>query len=147
MFIGRRPGTAPVRLRDETTAGGPRRQRADRMLAGVLLAGQLVLCLSLFGPQPAGWMWVGGRMQYLTGYVTAGIATIMIGMVATLMLTLAGAKRLDHAWKLVRRAGGHRQQKGALEWIFAIAVGISVVVFSFWFFIIAGPGPTLAPSS
>lgn len=147
LFIGRRPGTAPPRMREKAAAAGPRRQRADRMLAAVLLLGQLVLCLSLFGPQPAAWMWVGGRVQYLTGYVTAGIATIMIGMVTTLMLTLAGAKRLDHAWKLVRRAGGYRQEKGALEVIFAITVGLVVVGFSFWFFIIAGPGPTLAPTN
>lgn len=147
LFIGRRPGTGPMRMRKGARLAGPGRQRADRAFAAVLLAGQLVLCLSLFGPQPAGWMWLGGRMQYWTGFVTAGISTIMIGCVASLMITLALAKRLDHAWKLVRRAGGHVQDRGALERIFAISVGIAVVAFSFWFFIIAGPGPTLAPTN
>jgi hypothetical protein len=60
---------------------------------------------------------------------------------------MALAKRVDHAWKLVRRAAGHRQERGALERIFASSVGIALVVFAFWFFVIQGPGPTLAPGS
>jgi hypothetical protein len=55
------------------------------------------------------------------------------------------AKRLDHAWKLVRRAAGHEQQRGALERIFVLSVGIAVVCFSIWFFLIHGPGSQLVP--
>ena len=33
-----------------------------------------MLCLSLFGPQPLAWLWIGSQVDYLTGYVTAGIA-------------------------------------------------------------------------
>lgn len=145
LFIGRRPGTAPVRYRDvEPTS--ERRRRADSALAHALLAVELVLCLSLFGPQPLAWLWIGSQVDYQTGYVTAGIATIMLGCLASLMLTMAGAKRVDHAWKLVRRAAGHRQEGGALERIFAMSVGVTLVLFSVWFFVIQGPGPSLAPS-
>ena len=124
-----------------------RRRRADRGLAAGILALETVLCVSLFGPQPAAWLWIGSQVEYLTGYVTLGFATIIVGCMASLMLTLAAAKRLDHAWKLTRRAGGHRQERGALEWIFAASVGIALVVFGFWFLIIQGPAPTLAPST
>jgi fumarate reductase subunit D len=146
LFIGRRPGTAPVRYRDvEPTS--ERRKRADGLLAHALLAVELVLCLSLFGPQPLGWLWIGSQVEYITGYVTAGIGTIMIGCLASLMLTMALAKQVDHAWKLVRRAAGHRQERGALERIFAGSVGVALVVFAAWFFVIHGPGPTLAPGT
>jgi hypothetical protein len=144
LFIGRRPGTAPVRY-NEVEPASERRRVADNVLAHALLAVELVLCLSLFGPQPLGWLWVGSQVDYLTGYVTAGIATIMLGCLASLMLTMAGAKRVDHAWKLVRRAAGHRQERGALERIFAASVAVAVVVFMAWFLIIEGPGPSLAP--
>jgi hypothetical protein len=144
LFIGRRPGTGPVRYRDVEPAS-ERRQRADRWLAHGLLAVELLLCLSLFGPQPVFWLWVGSQVDYLTGYVTAGISTVMIGCLASLMLTMAAGKRVDHAWKLVRRAAGHRQERGALERIFAMSVGVAAVVFTFWFLIIQGPGPTFAP--
>jgi hypothetical protein len=145
LFIGRRPGTAPVRYRETPAVGSRTRQRFDRLLAWVLLAIELVLCLSLFGPQPAGWMWVGSQVEYQTGYVTAGISTIMIGSLTSLFLTMVVAKRVDHAWKLVRRAGGHRQERGAIEVIFAISVGIAVIAFGIWFLIIEGPGSQVFP--
>ena len=124
-----------------------RRRRVDGLLAHALLAVELLLCLTLFGPQPLGWLWVGSQVDYLTGYVTAGIGTILIGCLASLMLTMALGKRVDHAWKLVRRAAGHRQERGALERIFAASVGIALVVFTVWFFVIQGPGPSLAPNT
>jgi hypothetical protein len=144
LFIGRRPGTGPVRYRDVEPAS-ERRRRYDSWLAHGLLALELALCLSLFGPQPLAWLWVGSQVDYLTGYVTAGISTVMLGCLASLMLTMAAAKRVDHAWKLVRRAAGHRQEQGALERIFAMSVGVAAVAFTFWFLIIQGPGPTFAP--
>jgi hypothetical protein len=146
LFIGRRPGTAPVRYRS-VEPSSERRRRVDGLLAHALLAVELLLCLTLFGPQPLGWLWIGSQVDYLTGYVTAGIGTILIGCLASLMLTMALAKRVDHAWKLVRRAAGHRQERGALERIFAASVGIALVVFAIWFFVIQGPGPSLAPTT
>ena len=145
LFIGRRPGTAPVRYRAAEPTS-ERRRRADALLAHALLAVELVLRLSLFGPQPLGWFWIGSQVDYLTGYVTAGIGTILLGCLASLMLTMALAKRVDHAWKLVRRAAGHRQEQGALERIFAASVGVAIVLFAVWFFVLEGPGPSLAPS-
>jgi hypothetical protein len=144
LFIGRRPGTGPVRYRD-VKPSSERRRQYDRLLAHALLAVELLLCMSLFGPQPLGWLWIGSQVDYLTGYVTAGISTVMLGCLASLMLTMAGAKRVDHAWKLVRRAAGHRQEQGALERIFAMSVGVAGVAFLFWFLIIQGPAPTFAP--
>jgi hypothetical protein len=144
LFIGRRPGTGPVRYR-EVEPASEGRQRADRLFAHALLALEVALCLSLFGPQPVAWLWIGSQVDYLTGYVTAGITVVMLGCLASLMLTMAAGKRVDHAWKLVRRAAGHRQERGALERIFAMCVGVAAVAFTFWFLIIQGPGPTFAP--
>jgi fumarate reductase subunit D len=145
LFIGRRPGTAPIRFREGAQPGGARRQRFDRLLAWALLAIELTLCLSLLGPQPLGWMWVGSQVEYLTGYVTAAISTIMVGCLVSLFLTMVAAKRVDHAWKLVRRAAGHHQERGALERIFVTSVAIVAVAFSFWLIVIRGPGSGVVP--
>jgi hypothetical protein len=126
---------------------GDLRGRLDGALAWLLLALELVLCLSLLGPQPLGWMWVGSQVEYQTGAVTAGITTIMLGTLASLLLTMVLAKRVDYWWKLTRRAGGHHQERGALERIFVLAIGIALVVSAIWFFIVQGPGPSLAPTN
>jgi hypothetical protein len=147
LFIGRRPGTAPVRYRGTPVTAGGARRSIDWLLSALLLFVEGLLCLSLWGPQPIGWMWVGSQVDYATGSLFFGIVTAFVGMVATLFITVALARRVDHAWKLVRRAAGYEQKNGALERIFIITAGIAVVGFAFWFLIIAGPGPQLAPSS
>jgi hypothetical protein len=147
LFIGRRPGTAPARFRTRPTRTGEPRQRADGLLAAAILVLEALLCLTLFGPQPAGWLWVGSQVQYLTGFVTAGITTIMLGCIASLFLTMGLAKRLDHSWKLVRRAAGYPQERGALERIFAVSVVVAAIGFSIWFFLIHGPGSSVFPEN
>jgi hypothetical protein len=145
LFIGRRPGTAPLRYRAKPVDAGPARRSADRLLAGLILVLETLVCLTLWGPQPVGWLWVASQIEYQTGSIELAIVTAFAGMIATLFVTLAVAKRLDHAWKLVRRAGGHEQKQGALERIFVISIVIAVSAFAIWFFLIEGPQPTLAP--
>jgi predicted signal transduction protein with EAL and GGDEF domain len=116
------------------------------VLAYALLTIETLLLVSLWGPQPIGWLWFGSHVDYWTGSVSAGIASAFLGLVITLFVTLAIAKRVDHAWRLVRRAAGHEQREGALNRIFVISVLIAGTAFAFWFFVIVGPGPTVAPS-
>jgi hypothetical protein len=145
LFIGRRPGTGPLRYRGAPARAGAGRRVVDRVVAGFLLVVETLLCVSLWGPQPIGWLWFGSQVNYWTGSVTAGITSAFLGMVLTLFITLALAKRVDHAWRLVRRAAGYEQKDGALNKIFVIALMIVGTAFLIWFFLIQGPGPSLAP--
>jgi hypothetical protein len=145
LFIGRRPGTAPIRYRPRAVEAGPARQNADKGFAAFLLAVETLLCVSVWGPQPMGWLWVGSYVKYWTGSISAGIVAAFSGMLLTLFVTLSIAKRVDHAWKLVRRAAGYHQERGALERIFVISLIVVGSAFAVWFFVIAGPGPSLAP--
>jgi hypothetical protein len=147
LFVGRRPGTAPSHYRPTPVTAGEKRQRADKGFAALLLAIETVLCVSLWGPQPIGWLWVGSHIKYWTGSISAGIVSAFLGMLLTLFVTLSIAKRVDHAWKLVRRAAGYHQERGALERIFVVSLVITASAFAFWFFIIVGPGPELAPKN
>ena len=135
-----------MRYRAQAPPTGPVRQRADRGFAALLLFIETILCVSLWGPQPVGWLWVGSRVNYWTDSVSAGIVSAFLGMLLSLFVTLMIAKRVDHAWKLVRRASGIKQEKGALERIFVITAIIVGSAFTVWFFFIEGPGPSLAPS-
>ena len=145
LFIGRRPGTGPLKYRGAPERGGPRRRRADSALAAAVLVLEVLLCLTLWGPQPVAWLWVGSQVDYHAESVTLGIAVAFAGMIASLMLTLVLAVRLDAIWKVVRRAGGIDQRDGALPRIFAITAVVAALAFGFWFLILEGPAPSLAP--
>ena len=106
---------------------------------------EVLLCLTLWGPQPVAWLWVGSQVDYLTGSVSAGIAVAFAGMIATLMLTLALATRLDRAWRILRRAAGHEQREGVLVRIFAVTAVVAGLAFLVWFVLLEGPAPTVAP--
>jgi hypothetical protein len=143
LFVGRRPGTAPLKYRAQPVTAGAGRRTADKFLSGLILTVETLLCLTLWGPQPAGWLWVGSQVDYETGSVALGITVAFAGMLTTLFMTLALARRLDYAWRLVRRAAGYEQKKGALEWIFVISLAIAGTAFLIWFFIIEGPGSSV----
>ena len=67
LFVGRRPGTGPLRYRGTPTRAGARRRTADRLLAYFLLAVEVLLCLSLWGPQPVAWL-----RQRISEVITSG---------------------------------------------------------------------------
>lgn len=143
LFVGRRPGTAPLKYRAQPVTAGERRRAWDKFLSALILTLETLLCLTLWGPQPIAWLWVGSQVDYKTGSVLLGIVVAFVGMLATLFFTLSLARRLDHAWKLVRRAAGYEQKKGALEWIFVVSLAIAGSAFLIWFFIIEGPGSSV----
>lgn len=143
LFVGRRPGTAPLRYRGQPARAGQRRRRLDGALAGAILVLETLVLMTLWGPQPVAWLWVGSQLDFLTGSVVVGIVGAFAGMCATLMMTLWVARVLDNAWKVVRRAAGHEQKEGATERIFIVAVAFGLTAFSIYWFIIQGPGSQL----
>jgi len=128
---------------DHADLAGDRRRRLDAIFAGVLLALETAVCLTLWGPQPVAWLWVGSQVNYQTGSVSLGIAVAFAGMIATLMLTLAAATRMDRVWRLLRRAAGRDQHGGMLPRIFTITAVVALACFAFWFLILNGPAPPL----
>jgi hypothetical protein len=140
LFVGRRPGTAPVKYRALPERGSEGRQRLDGSFAGVLLAGIVLLSLLCWGPIPLACLWVGSQMDYLSGSVGVGILVSFIALFALLFGTLSLLKRLDQAWILVRRAAGHDQRTGIMGRVFGATAVVCALVFAFWFVVIHGPG-------
>jgi hypothetical protein len=140
LFVGRRPGTAPVRFRALPERGSAMRQRIDGSLASVLLASIVVLSLLCWGPIPLACLWLGSQADYLSGSVSLGILVSFVGLFSLLFGALAVLKRLDNAWILVRRAAGHDQRSGIMGRVFAITCAVCALVFAVWFLLIHGPG-------
>jgi len=146
LFVGRRPGTRPVKYRAIPEVGDQRRRRFDSVLAAAILVLMTVIGISFWGPIPAGCLWIGSRFNYWTDSVVVGLVTAFAAMLLFLFVGLAVMKRLDQTWILVRRAAGHDQREGVIGRIFAISAAIGVVLFTIWLLIFAGLGPSLAPS-
>ena len=144
LFIGRRPGTAPLRYREQPVSGSPARRRFDSVLAGFLLVLETLVLATLWGPQPAGWLWIGSHLNHATGSVVLGILAAFVGMIGTMLGTLSVAMRIDRLWKIVRRAAGHEQKDGMLERIFVVSMVIGGTAFLIWLLVIEGPGPELS---
>jgi hypothetical protein len=140
LFVGRRPGTAPVHYRTLPERAGERRQRIDGSLANLMLAAMTLLSLLCWAPIPIACLWLGSQANYLSGSVSIGIVVAFAGLFAMLFGALALLKRLDNAWILVRRAAGHDQRVGALGRIFGATAVVCGAAFAFWFLIIHGPG-------
>jgi hypothetical protein len=146
LFIGRRPGTAPLRYSEQPVTGSRARRRFDSILAGFLLFLEMLVLATLWGPQPAGWLWIGSHLDHATGSVVLGILSAFVGMIGTMLGTLSIAMRIDRIWKIVRRAAGHEQKDGMLERIFVVSMVVGGTAFLIWLLVIQGPGPQLSSS-
>jgi hypothetical protein len=140
LFVGRRPGTAPLRFRKLPERGSERRRRVDDSLAGAMLAAMTVLSLLCWGPIPLACLWLGSEANYLSGSVSVGILVAFVALFSLLFGALSLLRRLDAAWILVRRAAGHDQRTGVLGRVFGATAAIIAIVFVFWFLVIHGPG-------
>lgn len=144
LFVGRRPGTAPVHFRRLPERGSAARQRIDRHMAELLLAAIAFLSVLCWGPIPVACLWVGSQINYLTGSVSLGILLAFVGLFALLFGTLRVMRELDQMWILVRRAAGYDQRNGVVGRVFATTAVICAGAFMIWFVLIHGPGQTFS---
>ena len=75
LFVGRRPGTRPVKYREVPERGDDRRQRRDDVVAAGILVLMTLIGVSFWGPIPAACLWIGSRFNYWTDSVGVGIVT------------------------------------------------------------------------
>jgi hypothetical protein len=143
LFVGRRPGTAPVHFRTLPKRGSALRRRFDRSFADLLLVLMTFLCLLCWGPIPVACLWIGSHVDYISGSVSLGILVSFVGLFSLLFGTLYLCRRLDQAWILVRRAAGHDQRTGVLARIFGVTAIVCGAAFLLWFLVIHGPGTGL----
>jgi ketosteroid isomerase-like protein len=119
---------------------GRRRRRADRLIAPAIVVMEILLCLTLWGPQPAAWLWVGSQVNHQTDSLIAGLLLAFFGTALTMVGTITFAAWLDRVWRLARSPGGFEQQEGVLKAILVTSAVIAVPCFLFWLLVIEGPG-------
>jgi len=130
---------------------GPHRHAAGIALVLVMAAGSITMWLV----SPVVWLWIASRMTsssqpslgpYLLVLVGMAVTAVIIGkflgVINRLHMQVTGRlhDRREHAtWN--RSMRGERRSttdRGVLEQVMAISVGIALVLFGIWFFAFAG---------
>jgi hypothetical protein len=145
LFVGRRPGTAPVHYRTIPQRGTETRQRVDGSFAGLLVLAMVLMSALCWGPIPVACLWVGSEIDYVTGSVFLGFIIAFLALFPLLFGALMVLRRLDNAWILVRRAAGHDQRTGVMARIFGGTAIVCGIAFAVWFLVIQGPGSQVLP--
>lgn len=140
LFLGRRPGTAPVRYGRLPQRGSARRAAFDAAVSAVLLALMALLTAAMWGPLPVAAMWIAS--QVASSNVGLWIAVAFVLVLSFVFGALSLLRRLDAAWILVRRAAGVDQRQGVLGRLFLVTTLVVVPAFTVWFLFLGGLQPT-----
>ena len=66
------PGPRRCAIASGRSARAGMRRRLDAVLAGAILVVETLLCTTLWGPQPAAWLWIGSRIFHETDSIGLG---------------------------------------------------------------------------
>jgi hypothetical protein len=109
----------------------------------MMLGAGLVLWIGV----PVAWLYIGSLVQGSTGSIGTALAVMMVGVIVSILLIVPVLGWLNRKHLELREARGLETHGAtALEAVMTVSVAIAVIAFSIWFFLIAGPGPSLAPS-
>jgi heme/copper-type cytochrome/quinol oxidase subunit 2 len=112
------------------------------ILTIIMLGAGLVLWIGV----PLGWLYIGSQVQGSTESLGLAILVMMVGVVLSIGLIVPGLGWLNRKHVELREARGLESHgQTALEAVMTVSVVIAVVAFVIWFFLIEGPGPSLAP--
>ena len=125
-------------MRNLLRAGG-----SGIILVLIMLGGGIVLWVGV----PVGWLYVGSQVQASASIGTA-IFVMMVGVIVSVVAIVALLVWLNHKHIELREARGLESHGStALEAVMTISAVIAVTAFVIWFFVIQGPGPSVAPQN
>ena len=112
------------------------------ILVLMMLGAGLVLWIGV----PLGWLYIGSQVQGASESLGLAILVMMVGVLLSIAVIVPVLGWLNRKHLELREARGldtHGQT--ALEAMMTVSVVIAVIAFTIWFFLIEGPGPSLAP--
>ena len=89
----------------------------------------------------------GSQVQGQTGSLGLAILVMMVGSIGSIVALAYLLGQLSRAHdRLLEARGDEPSQTPLLEMVLVITATVAVVGFVLWFFVVAGPGPQIAPS-
>jgi len=112
------------------------------ILVLLMLGGGLLLWIGV----PLLWLYVGGQVQGATNSLGLALLTMLAGVAVSIAVLVPALTWLNAKHGDLREARGLESHgQSALEGIMTVSVVIALIAFVLWFFVIEGPGPSLAP--
>jgi hypothetical protein len=101
------------------------------------MAVEVISSLSMWSAIPIAWFWIGARVYDGTGSLAVGGGGALLGLLATIILAMAGLARLDALWVGLRQRAGHDQVEGALTRIVVVSFTLGIVMFFVWYYLLS----------
>jgi hypothetical protein len=111
--------------------------RSASLLVVIMFVGSVVLWIGV----PAGWLWIGSRIEPAGG-LAAAVGAMMIGMLLTiaLLVTFLAWVNRKHV-ELQEARGAFVGDATALELVLVWSAIVAVAGFTVWFFGFSGSSP------
>src|SRR5688572_15737397 len=108
----------------------------------MMLGAGLVLWVAV----PLAWLYIGSQVQGASDSVGLAILVMFVGVAVSIVAIVALLGWLNRKHLQLQEARGHDTHgQTALDAVMTVSVVLAVVAFVIWFFLIEGPGPSLAP--
>jgi heme/copper-type cytochrome/quinol oxidase subunit 2 len=112
------------------------------LLLLIMLGGGILLWLGI----PLGWLYIGSQVQAKTNSVGTALAVMFVGVVVSILAIVPLLGWLNRKHIELREARGLESHgQTALEAVMTVSAVLAVLGFGIWFFLIEGPGPSIAP--
>ncbi len=104
----------------------------------IMFIGSLVLWVGT----PLLWLWVGSQIQGATESLGAALGAMFVGVILTITLLASVLAKLSDVYRANCLARGMSDPGHVvLEAVLVISAGLTLIVFVFWFFFLAGTSP------
>ncbi len=104
----------------------------------IMFIGSLVLWVGT----PLLWLWVGSQIQGATESLGAALGAMFVGVILTITLLASVLAKLSDVYRANCLARGMSDPGHVvLEAVLVVSAGLTLVVFVFWFFFLAGASP------
>jgi heme/copper-type cytochrome/quinol oxidase subunit 2 len=112
------------------------------LIVMMMLGGGILLWVGM----PVGWLYVGGQVQSKTNSLGAALGVMFVGVLASIVAIVPALGWLNSKHMDLRESRGLESHgQTVLEAVMTVSAVIAVIAFGIWFFVIEGPGPSIAP--
>jgi hypothetical protein len=124
-------------MRNLVRAGG-----SGVILMVIMFGGGIVLWVGV----PVAWLYIGSQVEGKTNSIGTALAVMFVGAIASILAIVPALGWLNQKHLELREARGlETHGQTALEAVMTVSALVAVIAFGIWFFLIEGPGPSLAP--